>query len=265
MEPTAANSYDYTVRGLGTDNIYECITSGLEGYNLKFCFNCFENVRDLEYCMYCIGSKDCFGCVGLFKKQYCIFNKQYTKEEYNELREKIISHMNMMPYVDANKRSYSYGEFFPFDLSPIAYNESMAQDFYPIGKAQAEHDGHVWHDVIAKEFLITTKANDVPDSLHDVDETILSEVISCKKCDKAYKIIPAELRFYKKIGIPLPRMCPDCRFVERFSYINPPELWHRGCMNILVEGKCPNEFETSYAPNRPEIVYCESCYQQEIV
>jgi len=26
----------------------------------------------------------------------------------------------------------------------------------------------------------------------------------------------------------------------------------------------PNEFETAYAPDRPEIVYCEKCYQQEV-
>jgi hypothetical protein len=28
---------------------------------------------------------------------------------------------------------------------------------------------------------------------------------------------------------------------------------------------CPNEFETSYAPERQEIVYCENCYNAEIV
>ena len=31
------------------------------------------------------------------------------------------------------------------------------------------------------------------------------------------------------------------------------------------KGKCPNEFETSYAPDRPEIVYCEQCYQAEVI
>ncbi len=31
----------------------------------------------------------------------------------------------------------------------------------------------------------------------------------------------------------------------------------------MKEG-CQNEFETSYAPDRPEIVYCERCYQQEV-
>ena len=31
------------------------------------------------------------------------------------------------------------------------------------------------------------------------------------------------------------------------------------------DGPCPNEFETTFAPDRPEIVYCESCYNSEVV
>ena len=28
---------------------------------------------------------------------------------------------------------------------------------------------------------------------------------------------------------------------------------------------CLNEFETSYEPGRPEIIYCEKCYQAEVM
>jgi hypothetical protein len=28
---------------------------------------------------------------------------------------------------------------------------------------------------------------------------------------------------------------------------------------------CPNKFETSYSPEREETVYCEECYQAELV
>jgi hypothetical protein len=34
--------------------------------------------------------------------------------------------------------------------------------------------------------------------------------------------------------------------------------------HINHQGKCNVEFETSYAPDRSEIVYCEKCYQQEV-
>ncbi len=79
IQPSAANSYDYTIWGHG-ENIYESIVCGLGVFNLKFCFNCWENAKDLEYCSYCLNSSNCFGCVGLRNKQYCIFNKQYSKE-----------------------------------------------------------------------------------------------------------------------------------------------------------------------------------------
>ncbi|EKD29520.1 MAG: hypothetical protein ACD_78C00373G0001, partial [uncultured bacterium (gcode 4)] len=41
----------------------------------------------------CRSCEDCFGCIGLRNAQYCILNKQYTKEEYEALVPKIIKHM----------------------------------------------------------------------------------------------------------------------------------------------------------------------------
>ena len=55
------------------------------------CHNCFFS-SDLSECTNIYFSHnltdchDCIGCVGLRHKQYCIFNKQYGREEY--LREK---------------------------------------------------------------------------------------------------------------------------------------------------------------------------------
>ena len=66
--------------------------------------------------------------------------------------------------------------------------------------------------------------------------------------------------FIEKKKIPLPRMCPNCRYKRRFDLRPPRKLWHRQCMNE----NCKNEFETTYAPERPEKVYCENCYNQEI-
>lgn len=256
-----SNCYDYSVWGDGAENIYECMTCGMGAFNLKFCFNCWGEASDLEYCVYCLGSKNCFGCVGLYKKEYCIFNKQYTKEEYEVLVEKIKKHMNEMPYVDGNGRVYHYGEFFPFDISPLTYNHSLAQDFFPLDEKTAEEKGYSWAETNRREYQTTIHATVLPDTITDVSEEIVNEIIQCEQCSRAYKIIPIELQFYKKIGLPIPRLCHNCRFTERFKLVNPPKLWHRTCMN---EG-CKNEFETSYAPERPEIVYCEGCYQREIV
>jgi hypothetical protein len=62
------------------------------------------------------------------------------------------------------------------------------------------------------------------------------------------------------MNIPIPRIHPDERYKNRMKLRNPMTLYHRTCMH---EG-CTNTFETTYAPDRPEIVYCEQCYKKEI-
>jgi hypothetical protein len=196
--------------------------------------------------------------VGLYKKEYCIFNKQYSKDEYFALVEKIKAQMNDLPYTDQNNRIYRYGEFFPYDFSPNAYNESLAQDYFPINPDIAKEKGYEWRDINTREYQTTLDAQDLPDNLLDTDDSVVNEIIKCTSCNRAYKIIPLELQFYKRIGLPLPRMCHKCRFAERFQFANPPKLYDRKCQ------KCEVDIRTSYAPDRPEIVYCESCYQQEV-
>jgi hypothetical protein len=58
----------------------------------------FSNViwptsSDIYYSDNLVACKNCFGCISLKNKEYCIFNKQYTKQEYEELVSKIIEKM----------------------------------------------------------------------------------------------------------------------------------------------------------------------------
>ena len=84
----------------------------------------------------------------------------------------------------------------------------------------------------------------------------------------AFKITKSDLQFHKKMNLPLPNKCPNCRHGERFSRHNPLRFWHRQCMckqeNHGHDARCINEFETSYSLEQPEIIYCEKCYQKEI-
>ncbi len=86
-----------------------------------------------------------------------------------------------------------------------------------------------------------------------------SETKVCQNCKKDF-IIEPELRYYRMMKIPIPQICPNCRHYQRIKMWSSVHLWHRKCM----KPGCANEFETSYAPDRPEIVYCESCYNQEV-
>lgn len=276
----ATDAYDWTNFGYHASQIHECVTCGFESSNLKFCWECWRDARELEYSAFCSSSSNLFGCVGLRKKQYCILNKQYSKEDYFVMREKAIEHMNKMPYRDKQDKLYGYGEFFPAEISPFAYNETMAYDFFPMSAEAAKNAGYSWRELDAREFQTAVNAANLPDHINDIDDSILKQVIACASCGKAYRIIQMEFEFLKKMGLSLPHLCPNCRFFERMKQVNPPKFWHRKCQCAGIgddrkiyqnigshfhgSDHCPNEFETSYAPDRPEIVYCESCYLREI-
>jgi len=271
--PGAKDCYDYSFPGDGVELVYEGLTIAIQASNIKFSAFVYTSVSNVEYSIFCHKAHDLFGCIGMVNKQYCILNKQYTKEEYEELVPKIKKHMDDMPYVDAKDRVYKYGEFFPPDICPWGYNETTAQEYIPFTKKGATEAGFPWRDASTKEYNSTMSWKDIPNSIEEVNDSILKEVILCRSwdeegeekalehnCSKAFKIIPEELAFYRKMGIPLPQRCFNSRHFERTKLRNPVHLWHRKCM----KPGCTNEFETSYAPDRPEIVYCESCYNNEV-
>jgi len=309
------DSFDGYGLGASAELLYEAFDTGAQGARL-----CFGGIIwggfDVYYSYNCHGSNNLFGCVGLRNKSYCILNKQYTKEEYEALLPRIIKHMNDMPYIDKKGRVYRYGEFFPPELSPFSYNETIAQEYFPLTKEEAIKQGYSWKDPEPRNYQITLKNKDIPDHIKDVPDSILNEIIECahnvesnvesstfnntlgcpttkcnEQCTQAFRIIPSELDFLRKQNLPLPRLCPNCRHYQRIKQRNPLKLWHRTCMcqgefgisesarlparqGIKYENTvehdhrdqpCSNEFETSYAPERREIVYCEGCYLREVV
>ncbi len=283
----------YEVFDSGDRQSYHLISTSVVygSYNVFYSFNCHN-------------SSNLFGCIGLRNKSYCILNKQYPKEEYEKLLPRLIEQMDSLPYIDKKGRIYKYGEFFPPELSPFAYNETIAQEYFLLTKEEAEKQGYGWKEPEERNYKITMTADQLPDRIKDVEDSMLDEIIECASnagarkgltleqeaagCTTAFKIIPQELQFYRKMNLPLPRFCPNCRHYQRIKQRNPLKLWHRKCQcagstsssragenqEIIYQNAvkhfhgsnhCPNEFETSYAPDRPEIVYCEACYNAEVV
>lgn len=259
--------YDYTQFGENAERVYESAVCGKNIYNV-IGGNRILDSRDAYYSMFSQNNNsNIFGCVGLRGEHYCILNKQYTKEEYEEILPNIIKHMSDMPYLDKKGRAYVYGDYSPSEISHFDYNETSAQEFFPLVKKEAEDAGFSWKEPKDRDYKITIKPEDLPDNIKDVEDDILKDIIGCEhegnckeQCTTAFRITDLELKFYKSHNIPIPRLCPNCRHYQRVLNRNPNKLWHRKCMR---EG-CENEFETSYNPERKEIVYCEKCYQQEV-
>jgi len=252
------NCVDYSGWGNNAELIYESFIAGDNASNVKFSGYCWSDVLNTEYSLWCVTSKNNFGCVNLKRKSYCILNKEYPKEKYEELKKQIIENMKRNPYIDELGQAWPYGEFFGAGFSKFAYNNSTAHKFFPKIKEGAIKLGYTWNDEVEQPAEATISGNNLPETISGVDNSILKEIISCTTCDKKYKIASLEFDLLQKMNIPLPSRCLKCREKSLFDKLQMPRLYDRECM------KCGKAIRTSYAPERPEIIYCEKCYQQEI-
>lgn len=241
------DSMDVTFCGWPAELDYEGISAGcVNSYNCKFCDTSWS-VANIEYCSSCHHSKELFGCFGLrHKNEYCILNKQYSPSEYTKLKEKIINDMTFQK---------EYGEFFPSKLSPFAYNETVANDYYPLDKEDALAQNFSWKEPNPKDYK--PQNYNIPDHIKDIPETITKEILACETCGKNYKIITNELQFYRKFNMPIPRHCFNCRHQSRMNQRGHSKLWQREC------SKCQTPIKTTYSPERSEKVYCEKCYLEK--
>jgi len=249
--PHLENSYDCTYSWEKSSFMYEVLASGSNCMNILFCNLIIEDCSNIYYSDYCISSKNLFWCIWLKNKQYCILNKQYTKEEYEILVPKIIGNM---------RKTWEWWEFFPASISPFWYNETVAQEYYPLEKEEVINNWFNWSDYenpLPKVDKVIP-ANKLPDDIKDIPDDILNWAIECEVTKKPFRIISQELEFYRKHNLPVPKRHPDQRHLDRMALRNPRKLFDRKC------DKCRVDMKTTYSPDREEIVYCEECYNKEV-
>ncbi len=229
---------------------YECENT-FNSSSMYFCSSVAFQSNNVFYSDTCHCCTNCFGCVGMRHKQYCILNTQYTQEEYEKIVPQIIERM---------EADWEWGEFFPSHMSLFWYNETEAQVYYPLSREEVIAKGWKRHEEVETkipEGCSVIQARDLP-PIQEATDDILSAVIICEVTGKPFKLIKQELEFYRKYLLPLPTKHPDQRHLERLALKTPRKLFERNCM------KCWSEIRTGYAPERPETIYCSACYYKEI-
>ncbi len=206
-----------------------------------------QYIRDSFYSLYCKNCTNIFGCIGLQNQSYCIFNKKYSPQDYNKIVSEIISKM---------RTEETFGQFFPPSLSPFSCDETLAQDIFPLSKAEALQSGYNWQDPspISAELPAA-----IPDHIKNVTIAITKTPLTCESCAKQYRITEQELNLYQNIKVPIPHQCFRCRHKARTLRRPNFRLYERTC------NYCQKEIITHYPLATANQVYCHDCYEKEVI
>ena len=200
---------------------------------------------DSQYLDQCFNCTHCFGCVGLKRKKYCILNKQYKKEEYEKLVQKLIKKM---------KKDGEYGKFFPYKFAYNGYNLSLGAFYYELDKKTIEKMGSFY-----EPFPEIQKNGENAKKLSDLSEAITNDLIGkpflCTETEQPFTFIKQELDFYRRHKLPLPTLHPEERNRRRFKKLAPPDSRKAKCFG------CKKKITTYYPESWGyKKIACEDCY-----
>lgn len=250
----------YVMNGMkNLNNAYASLIVGIDSANIFFCINSTRNLSDVLYGAFLFnGIHHAFGCIWLHNHEHhCILNSAYSQQEYEVLSEKLADHM------------ISTGEwwrFFSKNFSSIEYNESLAQEYFPLSRDEAKRQWWLWKE----DKVISGSVHDYePLPIEQYDERkvwyavaqeniddLLKNTLNCSVTKKPFRIVRQELAFYIENNIPIPREHPDQRHTKRMLLRNPRVLNELGCM------QCQKTMITTYSPVSWGKIVCEDCYQK---
>jgi hypothetical protein len=204
---------------------------------------------NIAYSEFCHSSNDLLGCIGMRGKRYCILNKEYSKEDYLLLRTKIVASM---------KERGVWGDFFPQELSPFAYNESTAQEYLPLSEAKARELGYSWSAETKAASPDKASMNAVPEFIEDAGDETSANVYRCQRSGIGYKILQQELAFYRRVKLPLPRIAPAERHAARMALRSGRRTYQRNCTG------CSAPLQAAFSLEEAKKLLCEPCYLQSL-
>lgn len=218
----------------------------INGYENKMCISC-DGCMDVEYSEICISCEHCFGCIGLKRKQFCIFNVQYSEEEYWKKLDEIKSEMLTRG---------EYGQFFPYNTSMLSYNTSHADAFFPITKDEAEKLGSRWYTFPQTDTSKASPLETLPKKLSETSTEILEKQFICAESGRPFRIVKSELEFHQKMKIALPRKHPTVRRKQRYKKFLELRIYPRNCE------KCQKNVFARISPKSEAHILCDECYNQ---
>ena len=234
------------------DNMELCYNSVIVGEAIfKVMCSCAVAIgcSEIVYSSWC--TRNChhlLGCSGLQRKEYCILNRPYSQAEYEKLYLRIVKHM---------RDTGEWGLFFPPDISPFGYNESLAPAYFPLSREEVLRRGWKWCDYVSEvKAARTLNADEVPSDLDAAPSDITNTAVGCEKSGRLFKFTQAELDFYRAHRLPLPVLHPEERHLSRFQFKKSYNLTSAVC------SRCRAAVLTSVSGSAAKNLLCEECYSE---
>jgi len=249
IELACKDSMDLLLGG-SPSKCYETV-SPYDGSGLRFSAHCRGECLDSEYSVNIKDSSDCFGCIGLENKHFCIFNRQFAESEYWSKIDEIKVTMLIRG---------EWGEFFPISFSPFPYNSTIAQLSFPITEEEAARENLWWQEPQPSEFggRVFSKG-EISKNISDVKDDILDGAVRCEVTGKPFRITKEELEFYRRQNLPIPIIHPAERLRARFSWMGLFRFSEALCT------KCGSKIIGNISKNFDKNILCQGCYNKEII
>lgn len=217
-----------------------------------FCYETFK-CTNVEYCMNCMNCDYCFACSGLQRKKYCIFNQQYSEEEYWEKLDEIKCNL-----LDRDE----YGEYFPARYAPGYFPDAGALVFD--GQDMGKIFGALEYDpesmgAIGERLADTSRmrqVSEVPDCINEMDPDEWTGVpVFDPSVNRRFAYVRPEIEFYKTNQIAPPKI----HFIPRVK-----QLYWEGNIGVFQNGECAEcGKKIMFAENRTyrnRKILCKPCY-----
>jgi hypothetical protein len=216
-ENSDSSLYDCCDTGINAVDFYG-VQAGWTNANNYYCVSQCESCFNIYYSYYLHNCSYCIGCVWLKNKSYCIFNKEYSKEEREQKANEIFAQM---------EKDGTLWEFFPWSMNPFHFNDTAA---YMIDNTFTKEevttlwylrrDEHIKVDIPEKAAVVGVDELSAfewfdPRGKWMISKGILDKIIVDKE-GNYYRIVKMEYDFLVKYGLPLPRKHWLDRLKENF-------------------------------------------------
>jgi hypothetical protein len=235
-----------SVCAYGSELVYLCAMVQEGCYDVSYCHNIIRS-KFLRYSMNCWDCENCFACCGLVRKRYCILNKQYTENDYHQLKAKIEKHIENEGIV---------GQFFPYYFAPNNYEESLASFYYPLTKDEQKKLGYRLSEVVINREPSAYTLSDIPDNALEVSKDISTKIFWDEEYLKPFRITDFDVQFSKSHYVPLPNGYYIKRIKDLFQWMH--------FNGSLREAKCTITGErvmTNLPENFTGRIVCEDAYR----